>query len=67
MDAAWFLDTLFGLSANAEALISIWTLPDKRTKFFSKTDLAAIHAASNAESADVYYGVGLYAAQFWWC
>ena len=61
MDAAWFLDTLFGLSVSADALISVWTLPDKRTKFFSKTDQAAFYAAERSADSNVYFGVGLYA------
>ncbi len=60
MDAAWFFDTLFGLSANAEAMISIWTRPSKRARFFSETDQAASHAVDMGGESDVYFGVGLY-------
>lgn len=60
MDAAWFLDTLFGLSVNAEAMIVLWTRPSKRARFFSKTDQAASYAAEMAGDSDVYFGVGLY-------
>jgi len=58
--ARWFFDALFGLAVNDCALIAVWTLPDKRTRFFDQTAQAADYAMSRAGDSDVYMGVCLY-------
>lgn len=69
MDAATFLHLLFGDAAGPDALMSIWTLPDKRTRWFEDCGDAAkfvrqedeIEAAASATSRTaVYFGCGLY-------
>jgi hypothetical protein len=59
VDTAWFLDQLFGDSVSEEALICIWTLPDKRSQFFSTTQAATKYALDQVNK-DVYFGLGLY-------
>jgi bacterioferritin-associated ferredoxin len=54
-----FLNTLYGGASHG--FLTVWTLADKRTAFFSATETAS--AVSYAESRfakhDVYFGVGL--------
>ena len=65
MDAAQFFAGLFERpdpeqGINENALMVIWTLPDKRARFFDSTQAAADYAMGRAEDYDVYFGVGLY-------
>jgi len=60
--ACRFLSMLFDNGASAagpEALVSIWTLPDKRTTFHATADSAAEAGRRAADGADVYFGCGL--------
>lgn len=58
--AADFLGAMFGDSCGKDRRIVIWTMPDKRTQFFSDADDAAEYAMMRADDSDVYFGVGLY-------
>jgi hypothetical protein len=54
-----FLQCLYG--DNAPGWLTIWTLPDRATRWFpaQKLEDAATHAINLAEMHDVYFGVGL--------
>jgi len=58
MDEHLFFD-LFGDCG--EGYLTIWTLPDKATRFFGVSEIGAAiaYAQSRAASHDVYFGVGL--------
>lgn len=73
MDAAKFLNALFGDPAGPDALVSVWTLPDKAARFFADCDVAAACVNGLQQAAplacrtplspplpDVYFGCGLY-------
>jgi hypothetical protein len=55
MDAATFFHLLFDDAAGPDALISIWTLPDKRTRWFEDCNEAAKYIAYRNDPAP---GVG---------
>jgi len=66
-----FLNTLFaeaiadlpaGQAGNRR--LCVFTLPDRRTRHFSSLTAAALHAAEEAKTKDVYFGVGLAGANF---
>ena len=59
-EARRFLDALFAQHVGDSALISVWTMPDKATRFFAATSEAADYAMDRAGDSDVYFGCGLY-------
>ncbi len=59
MDALGFLNAMFSEAVTAERRISIWTLPDKASRFCSAIAPAAEYVEQRARSDDVYVGVGL--------
>lgn len=59
MDTREFFDALYGQAIGEDAQLCIWTIPDKRSKWFTETESAAIYALAQAERREVYYGVGL--------
>jgi hypothetical protein len=56
-DIKLFLNDLFG--DNEDKYIVIWTLPDKRSKFFQEVEKAAHYANEMKKTKQVYVGVGL--------
>jgi hypothetical protein len=60
-----FLTLLFG-AATAELFVLLWTLPDKRSRFFPGTRLieAAQYGADQARACDVYVGCGVRGRDF---
>lgn len=54
-----FLEWVFGDALDANHLVVIWLLPSKRSKFFDNVEAAARYAIEEADSSDVYFGVGL--------
>jgi hypothetical protein len=63
MDATGFLHTLFGSAIGPNSMVSVWTLPDRATRFFDEVEPAASYVVTRAADAEgVYFGVGLYRA-----
>lgn len=60
MDAAEFLDRLFGQWIGPEARLSLFTLPGGRTAWFEDPAAAAEYAVRCRDQFNVYFGVGLY-------
>jgi putative DNA primase/helicase len=58
--ATRFFRSLFGDHVETEAQIAIWTMPDKRTRFFDNINDAVTYATSRSTDSEVYFGVGLY-------
>ena len=54
-----FLNILFAEAVAENRRLCIFTLPDRRTRHFSSLTAAALHAAEEAKSKEVYFGVGL--------
>lgn len=54
-----FLDTLFADAVSSERRIALFTVPEKRPRFFASATEAALAAGKLALTQDVYFGVGL--------
>lgn len=59
-----FLNTLFAEALAENRRLCVFTLPDRQTRHFSSLTAAALHAAEEAKTKDVYFGVGLAGANF---
>lgn len=59
-----FLSTLFADALSETRRLCVFTLPDRRARHFSSIAAAAIHAAEDAKTKDVYFGVGLAGTNF---
>jgi len=59
-----FFEALFGEAVTEARRIAVFTLPDRRTRHFSSLKAAALHAAKEANTKDVYFGAGLAGANF---
>jgi hypothetical protein len=59
-----FLKTLFGEAIAPDRQLGIFTLPGKRAQHFASLEAAAVHAAAEATTKDVYFGVGLATGRF---
>jgi len=54
-----FLNILFGEAVTEDRRLAIFTLPNKRTRFFTSLKAAALYAAEESKTQDVYLCVGL--------
>jgi len=59
-----FLNTLFAEALAENRRLCVFTLPDRRARHFSSLTAAALHAAEEAKTKDVYFGVGLAGTNF---
>ncbi len=59
-----FLGALFGEAVSEARRVSVFTLPDRRTRHFASMKAAALHAAKEAQQKEVYFGAGLAGANF---
>lgn len=57
-EAGDFLEALFGYKPD-ESYVLLWTLPDKKSRWFRDLGQAARYAEVRAEEFDVYFGVAL--------
>lgn len=54
-----FLAGMFGTSISTERRLALFTVPERRARFFGELDSASKVASKLAESQNVYFGVGL--------
>jgi hypothetical protein len=54
-----FLAGMFGTSVSAERRLALFTVPERRARFFADLDSASKVASKLAESQNVYFGMGL--------
>lgn len=59
-----FFENIFGEEVSDARRLLVFTLPDRRARHFSSMKAAAIHAAKEAKTKDVYFGVGLAGRNF---
>ncbi|HPD17798.1 MAG TPA: AAA family ATPase [Planctomycetota bacterium] len=59
-----FLNMLFAEAVAEDRRLCVFTLPDRRTRHFSSLTAAALHAAEEAKTKEVYFGVGLAGRNF---
>lgn len=59
-----FLDMLFAEAVTGDRRLCIFTLPDRWSRHFSSLTAAALHAAEEAKTKEVYFGVGLAGRNF---
>jgi hypothetical protein len=59
-----FLNMLFAEAVAQDRRLCVFTLPDRRTRHFSSLTAAALHAAEEAKTKEVYFGVGLAGRNF---
>ena len=59
-----FLNMLFADAVAEDRRLCVFTLPDRRTRHFSSLTAAALHAAEEAKTKEVYFGVGLAGRNF---
>jgi len=59
-----FLNMLFAEAVTENRRLCVFTLPDRRTRHFSSLTAAALHAAEEAKTKEVYFGVGLAGRNF---
>lgn len=59
-----FLNMLFAEAVAENRRLCVFTLPDRRTRHFSSLAAAALHAAEEAKTKEVYFGVGLAGRNF---
>ena len=59
-----FLNLLFADAIAENRRLSIFTLPDRRTRHFSSLTAAALHATEQTKTQEVYFGVGLAGSNF---
>jgi hypothetical protein len=59
-----FLNMLFAEAVAENRRLCVFTLPDRRTRHFSSLTAAALHAAEEAKTKEVYFGVSLAGRNF---
>jgi len=59
-----FFENIFGEAISDGRQLLVFTLPDRRARHFSSRTAAALHAANEGKTKDVYFGVGLAGRNF---